>query len=190
MTALEDHGPTPTFADPRVGALDVSRETGDPDLFPRDHDHLDPLAALAEIAEPVDMPDAIVPHRFRPGWAVRYSTVVDSDDVKRWRKASTLRKGSPKEELDEARFACIGLGNLCLAIIRNGEELIDPATGEPLKFGSRPIRELYGAETVAECVRKFYSNDPYLGATFEAVLREAGVGEEVEALDPTQPSSD
>lgn len=178
----------PTFTDPELGAL-----PRDPDLDVLDEEadrggDADPLAALAELAQPVDMPDVIVPHRFRPGWAVRYSTVLDSDDLKRWRKRATDRKGA-KETVDETRMACIILANLCRALIRNGAEVLGPDE-QPLTFAHPAVWKLYDAQRAADAVRGFYGNDPYLGATLEAVLAAAGVGEEVEPLDPTRPSSD
>lgn len=186
MTALDD---PPTFAAPGVSRPDVPRETdgtdGDLDLAAH-RDELDPLAALAEIAEPIEMPDAIVPHRLRPGWAVRYSTVVDLDDVKRWRKRA--KAPGKKDELDEIRFACIVLANLCQALLRNNLEVTGP--DGPLTFASPQVWQTYNATRAADAVRAFYGNDPYLVATLDAVLAAAGVGEEVEALDPTRPSSD
>lgn len=192
MTAT-DHD-TPTFAAPGV-VPPVSRETFvDPDLADDDLDgprgELDPLAVLAEIAGEVELADIVVPHRYRPGWAVRYSTEIDNDDLKRWRKAAKATGAAGKRgEIDDLRFACISLANLCQAVIRNGEEVTDGA-GTVLTFANGAMRKLYRVERAADVVRKFYGNDPYLGATFDTVLREAGVGDEVETLDPTTEQSD
>lgn len=183
-----------TFADPALaGGLGMPR---DPDLDgleeELDGDHLDALGALAELAAPVVMEDTVIPHRFRKGWAVRYATVLDADDLKRWRKRALIRKGRT-EEVDDIRLACIVLANLCREILRNGSPVLAPDDADdlkPLTFAHPAMWRLYGADRAATAVRKFYGNDPYLVATLEAVLAEAGVGEEVEPLDPTQRSAD
>lgn len=159
----------------------------DPDLD-RDADReLDPLALLAEIAAPVVVPEVIVPHRFRPPWAVQYSTALDLDDLKRWQKRAT--PPGNRGQVDEVRLACIVLANLCKAILRNGEPVLD-LDGAPLTFAHPAVWQTYQAKRAADAVRKFYGNDPYLAATLDAVLAAAGIGDEVETLDPTRPSSD
>lgn len=175
--------PTPTF-DARGR---VPRETDDEIDEPTARE-LDPLALLAEIADPVELPDVVCNNRFRPGWGVRYALTLDGEDIKRWRNRSTLRKGTKREEFDEYKFAGIVLGNLCRAIIHDGVEL--EVDAEPLTFAHPAVWKNYNAGSVSAAVRAFYGNDPYLGATLDAVLAAAGVGDEVETLDPTRPSSD
>lgn len=191
------------FTDPRVagaadpgGDLDLTRQPllagpgaalGDPDL---DNGHgaeeTDPLlAALAELAVEVKLPEVLVPNRMRPGYAVRYSIEVDLAKLEEWRKRARGKRG----KTDDLRLALIALANLCIGIERNGEPLYD-GEGEPLTFASSELRQLYGAARAGDCARKFYGNDPYMAATLDAVLAEAGVGEEVAVADPTGGSSD
>lgn len=195
MTTTESD--IPTFAAPGLAGrpAEVSRETPapDPDFADDavgDKDALDPMALLAEIAGPVVLDPIIVPHRFRPGWAVKYDITIDADEhIKRWRDQSTTRKGTAREKIDEVRMACLALATLGLVFIKDGVELVDD-DGTALNFRHPAVWQNYGVKKSAEAVRAFYGNDPYLGATFEAVLAAAGVGEQVEALDPTQPSVD
>lgn len=189
MTIDQDAETARTFTAPGLPGQPLDSYLDDDLDRPVDRD-LDPLAVLAEIAEPVVLPDVVVPHRFRPGWAVRYSLALDSDDLKRWRKRATLKPGTKREEFDEVRFACIVMANQAQALIRNGEEVLDNETGDPLTFAHPAVWRTYGAARAADAVRSFYGNDPYLGATFDAILAAAGVGDEVETLDPTRPSSD
>lgn len=195
--------PPPQFTDPRVakaappegGELDLTRQpllaAGvddlDPDLdgsgAPEQADPL--LAALEELAVEVKLPEVLIPNRMRPGYAVRYSIEIDLERLEAWRKRARGKRG----KTDDLRLALIALANLCLGIERNGEALYD-AEGEPLTFASSELRQLYGAARAGDCVRKFYGNDPYLAATLDALLAEAGVGEEVGVADPTGGSSD
>lgn len=185
MTATETG--TPAFAHPGLGAgVDPEPEPGFEDRAGRD---LNPLAVLAEIAEPLELHDTVIPHRYREGWAVRYSTEIDLEDIKRWRKAAKAPgKAGRAGEVDELKLACIVLGNMCEAIMRGGVELTD-GQAQPLSFRSPEMRRLYDASTVADVVRKFYGHDPYLVGVLDALLVEAGVGDDVETLDPTLASS-
>lgn len=189
MTATEQQ--PPTFTDHALGGDSPYQPDPDLDDFDRDgEDDLDPLAALTELAAPVVMPEVVLPHRFRAGWAVRYSTELDADDLERWRKrAKRPGKAGMRGEIDEIRLACILLANLSKGLERNGAPVLDEER-RPLTFAHTKVWEIYGAARAADAVRKFYGNDPYLLATLEAVLAAAGVGEEVEPLDPTMLSGD
>ena len=49
--------------------------------------------------------------------------------------------------------------------------------------------KLYGVDRAGEAVRRFYGSDPYVGATVDSLFREAGIGEEVEPVDPSDGSA-
>lgn len=168
-----------TYVDPRV-ASDLAAL--DPDLAPVRETSL--LDVLEEVAKPVEHDDVVFPVKTRPGWAVRYATVIDMDQVKRWRKSAGegTRKG-----LDEVRFACILMANLCRGISRNGEDLLD-GDEEPVTFGTKELWQLYDTSKAADTVRAFYGDDIYLASTLDGLLIETGIGEEVAPLDPTQRS--
>lgn len=166
------------ITDPRVSA---SRPpVDDPDLT--SNGELSLLDVLKEVAEPFDSPDVVFSVRTRDGWAVRYSTDIDADQLKLWQKRSKDQRG----DIEEIRLASIMLANLCVGLIRNGNDLTD--NGEPVTFAHPDIWRLYNASRAADAVRSFYSLDTYLVSTCNSLLREAGWGEEIQALDPTQDS--
>lgn len=144
-----------------------------------------------ELAGDVELPDVIIPNRLRPGWAVRYSVEIDNDELKRWRDKATERKkklSAVAPSVDDLRFACLAMAALCRVIIHDDVELYDG--DRPVTFGHPRIWRLYDAQRAADAVRRFYGSDPYLMATFDALCAQAGVGEDVEPLDPTRPSAD
>lgn len=188
--------PSPTFADPRLagdpGEVDLARSglgalgAGDDhdDTIVGPEEPLSALDSLRELAQPIELPDVTFPNRYREGWAVTYSTAIDAEkQLKPWRKAARGKKG----ELDEIRFATIVLANLCIGVSKGGVP-VRGEDGELLTFRHPDMRALYGVGKAGEAARAFYGNDPYMAATLDALLREAGVGEEVEPVDPTEGS--
>lgn len=169
-------------------ALDVGLDgSRDPDLTSDEPAGSPLLEALEQLSKPVELPEIEIEVRTRPGFKVRFSTEIDADrDLKRWSKAAATK--GRKGDVDAIVFACVGMANLCLAISYNGVEL-ESEDGRPLTFASQELLRQYGTSRARDVVRRFYGADPYLGATFDAVLEKAGVGEEVDVLDPTDESS-
>jgi hypothetical protein len=182
----------PTFRDPALEEAPAFPR--DPDFDDADLERRasgDPLDVLDELAGDVELPDVIIPNRLRPGWAVRYSVEIDNDELKRWRDKATERKkklSAVAPSVDDLRFACLAMAALCRVIIHDDQELYDG--DRPVTFGHPRIWRLYDAQRAADAVRRFYGSDPYLMATFDALCAQAGVGEDVEPLDPTRPSAD
>lgn len=180
---------------PAGGVLDLSKSaldvgldgSRDPDLMDDEPAGSPLLQALEQLSKPVELPEIEIEVRTRPGFKVRFSTEIDADkDLKRWSKASTPK--GRNAETDGIAFACVGMANLCLAISYNGVEL-ESEDGRALTFSSPELLRQYGASRVREVVRRFYGADPYLAATFDAVLEKAGIGEQVDVVDPTEGSS-
>jgi hypothetical protein len=161
--------------DPRIAALAgqgdgehlAEKVQRDPGAFMLDD-------VLGELARSVDKPDVTFPVRTRPGWAVRFSTRVDADEVKAWTKAATV-----DGDVDLFQLQLLTLAGQCRSLVRNGQDL--GAT-----FGHEQIMGLYGAVLVAECVRSFYGDDTLVTSTYASLLEHTGAGER---LDPTTGSS-
>lgn len=160
------------FTDHRVGRAD-------PDLESNGETSL--LDLLKDISAPVEPDPILLPVRTRDGYAVRYSLVIDADRLKIWNRQATSQG-----KTDEIKFASIVLANLCVGLVKNGVDLVD--NGDPVTFAHPFIWNSYGVDNVAAAVRKFYGLDTYLASTCNSLLGEAGVGEDVIPLDPTNGS--
>lgn len=169
--------PTPTFG--RTGRLDDT--PADPDVAPVAA--ANPLDFLRlELAEEVTTDDLVLDVPGRPGYAVRYGTVVRFEEVEAWRKRASDKKGNA----DALRLGAIILANRCHAIIRNGVEL--EVDGEVVTFAHDAILEATGTHRAVDAVVAFYGRDPHVLTAADAVLAEAGFGDvvsEADELDPT-----
>lgn len=167
--------PTATFG--------MAGRIADPDLAPAGDPDVTPVGAAnaldflrRELAEEVTTEDVVLDVPGRPGYAVRYGTVVRFEEVEAWRKRASDKKGNA----DTLRLAAIILANRCHAIIRNGTEL--EVDGEAVTFAHDAILEATGTHRAVDAVVAFYGRDPHVMVAADAVLAEA------DELDPTNRS--
>jgi hypothetical protein len=135
-----------------------------------------------ELAAPSEDKTVLLEVPQRPGYAVRYATVLTHDQLTLWRKRAT--KSNEVNELFLAQIIC---GNLCRQIVRQGEPLTDSEERD-VTFSSGEFQEAVGATSAVEAVRRFYFLDAHVLATSVQLLREAGYDDEVGSPDPTKAS--
>lgn len=160
----------------------------DPDLdaLSRDDDEvtsdLDDLRAElnADVA-----PTTTIPVTGRPGYAVRFRTDFTGKELDKLRKLAKDKR--MVDGIDGVRFASLLLAATCQGITRNGRELAeDLELAKPVTFTSPELRELLGTVNADETVRKLYGLEGHVDAAARRLMVEAGWGDEVDALDPTE----
>lgn len=119
----------------------------------------------------------------RPAWAVRYRCDVDANDLGRWQKAAPDK--SQPDGIDAVKVAATILGNHVVALIQDGEVLINDDTGEEVTFRSKEFLESFGVGRITEAVKRWYVTDGNLLAASTEVLTESGYGEDAIHEDPT-----
>jgi hypothetical protein len=129
------------------------------------------LEALREdfLAETDDDLETL-PVKARPGYEVRYSTLIPYEQYAAWRKAS--EDDDMPGGLNELRLGCLVLAGACRGIVRHGEDVL--TDGKPLAFGSPAFHDLLGVSRSVDAVRRFYGRDPYVTKTASKVLAAAG----------------
>jgi hypothetical protein len=115
----------------------------------------------------------------RPGWAVRYSSDVDYSMLKMWAKQAT----SKVDGTDELQFSALVLASQCRAIVRHGVDLVEG--NDVLVFASPHFMSLVNVVSSTEAVKRLYGRDAHVISSANAVLAEAGYGEDVGRQDPT-----
>lgn len=119
----------------------------------------------------------------RPGWSAEFETNIESDDFNRFRKAAQGKKKRP-EDADPSIFSGMPLVEYNTGIYKHGE-LVEQENGEPLLFRSKEFVELFdGAYTQVDAVVKFVGSGHVI-AMGNALYAEAGYGDEVVPVDPT-----
>lgn len=138
----------------------------------------------ADMAADAPDVDVLVPHKYRKGYAMRFHTDLPTRQLTRFQKqcVTDRRKG----ELDQIKLSAIILGNLCTAIVKDGEELLDPA-GNPVTFGSRFFLDAMGHDEAVDAIQTFMVRDGFLLAVAEEMLKQCGYDDEV-VPDPTSAS--
>ncbi|QGZ17119.1 tail assembly chaperone [Arthrobacter phage DrYang] len=118
----------------------------------------------------------------RPGFAVRFSNIIEPEDTKRYRKNALGKKKNP-EDADQIVAAAQPLIENCRAILHNGK-VVAAKDGDDLTFGHNEFIQMFGDMGAINAVRQFLGPGQTLswgGALFEA----AGYGADVtEAADP------
>lgn len=169
------------FTDPAANAPDL---VGDPDLDtlalgadPSDYDQLDDeLVAITDLTALIEVPK-------RPSYAIRCRTDYTGLDVDLIRKKCRDKKFT--DGIDGIKFASLLLASTCVAIVRNGADL--ELDGEaPITFTSKALQTRMGTTTAADTVRKFYGLEGHVDAAGRRLMNEAGYGDDVYAMDPTQ----
>ncbi|AYD81514.1 tail assembly chaperone [Arthrobacter phage KBurrousTX] len=121
----------------------------------------------------------------REGFAVKFSTVLEPEDIKRYGKNAQGRKKDPKDA-DQIIAAGQPLVENNRAILQNGK-IVVASDGEDLTFQHKEFIELFGESLGAvHAVRKFLGPGQLLSMGGE-LFAEAGYGSDVESVDPQRP---
>lgn len=130
-------------------------------------------------------PTTSIPVLGRPGYAVRFRTDFTGRDLDLLRKRAKDRKMS--DGIDGVKFASLLLAFTAQGITRAGAELSEQlGTTAPVTFTTREFQELMGTTTADTTVRKFYGLEGHVDAAARRLMTEAGWGDEVDAMDPTE----
>ena len=129
------------------------------------------------------------PAKFRPGFVLEFDAVIDEAEMKRYRKAA---QGAKKkiEDSDMSVGNAMILGEKCTGIFQvdadgQRQRIVDNE-GDPLLLNSEAFLNAFGPKQNAHvAVRKFLT-DADTNTIGAAVLREAGWGEDLQPLDPTE----
>ena len=142
-----------------------------------DYDDLDAeLGAIEDLSTVIEVPK-------RPGYALRCRTDYTGLDVDLIRKKCRDKKFA--DGVDGIKFASLLLGVMTTAILRNGEELELDGTS-PVTFATPALQARMGTSSVDQTVRKFYGLEGHVDAAGRRLMNEAGYGDDVYAVDPTQ----
>ena len=159
----------------------------DPDLagIGDDEQEASDLDALRAELNAEVAPTTTIPVAGRPGYAVRFRTNFTGRDLDSLRKKAKDKR--MVDGIDGVRFASLLLAFSCQGITRNGRELAeDLDLNAPATFTTRELQELLGTTTADATVRKLYGLEGHVDAAARRLMTEAGWGDEVDALDPTE----
>lgn len=169
---------TPTAAD--LERVDPDLEGLGTDEEPRSD--LDDLRAELNAAV---TPTTVIPVPGRPAYAVRFRTDFTGQDLDSLRKRAKSKRMS--DGIDGVKFAALLLAFTCQGITRNGRELAEELElDKPVTFVTRELQELIGTASADATVRKFYGLEGHVDSAARRLMVEAGWGDEVDALDPTE----
>lgn len=118
----------------------------------------------------------------RPGWSLKFSTLLEIDDVKRYQRNALGKKKRP-EDADPIIQNGMPLVERNVAILKDGVEVQD-GDGDPLTLGSQEFLSMMGEPVAAQALLKFVGDGALLSMG-NSLFREAGYGEDLEPLDPT-----
>lgn len=131
------------------------------------------------------------PVQSRPGgFIVEFDAVIAEHEIKRYRKASlgTKKRRDPED-------ADMSVGNAMVLIEKNTgiyktvdgkrKQVLD-SEGEPFLLGSTEFLAAFGKNSPAHVAVRKFLGDAETNAIGQAVLKEAGWGEDLEPLDPTE----
>lgn len=121
----------------------------------------------------------------RDGVMIQISPNITQHQLRSWRKNAGE---DTKNGLDATKFACSVIGQTCIGIFVNGEQVVNE-DGVGLTFGSDSIMEMTGTtRPIPDCVRAFFGIDPHVESAALAILEAAGYSDTVETVDPTSAS--
>lgn len=169
----------------RTTAAGKLATTGDPDLDDLDNEASTDLDDLAAELNADVAPTTTIAVTGRPGYAVRFRTDFTGKDLDSLRKRAKNKRMS--DGIDGIKFAALLLAFTCQGITRAGRELAeDLDTKGPVTFTTRELQELIGTADADSTVRKFYGLEGHVDAAARRLMVEAGWGDEVDAMDPTE----
>jgi hypothetical protein len=155
---------------------DAAGEFIDPEASDLDQLRKDLAAALVE---EIVLP---VPALANLGYETVHIADIDGRTIENIRKRCKTKTG-----VDGVKLVALLLATTNTAIRKGGKRILD-TDGEPLTFKSPAMLEMQGATTAAEAVRRFYRKDGDMEAASRALLKAAGWGQDVEAIDDEDPS--
>lgn len=157
----------------------------DPDLALDDDTASSDLDDLKAELTAVVAPTTTIPVLGRPAYAVRFRTDFTGKDLDGLRKKAKDKRMT--DGVDGVRFASLLLALTCQGITRNGRELSeDLGTSAPVTFTTPELQELLGTANADTTVRALYGLEGHVDSAARRLMVEAGWGDEVDALDPTQ----
>lgn len=162
------------------------------DLRPGRDVHLDApsvtaLDAIAEELGEVVSGEVTFPVDARPNYKVVYSKALDGPRMAAMRRS--CKDESQPSGTNEYQWAKAVLAAQCVAIVRNGQRIVDSGGGlvtfrSPELWG--PLKVPAGSPSGATlAVKKFYGSDGAASNTFQALLVAAGWASDV-MPDPTE----
>ena len=153
-------------------------------VLPEEESILDRLMTL--ISTRVERDIVLVEVPDRKGAYLRISPNITQAQMKAWRK---MAGEESKHGLDPTKFACQVIGQTCVGMELEGEEVFDDV-GNSLNFAAQEVLKMTGTtRPVPDAVRSFFGLDPHVEGAALAILEAAGYGDTVETLDPTSQSS-
>lgn len=153
---------------------------GDDTMYPADAGLEDtPLEDLARDVEAAVLPTTTFPISTRPGWEASYRLDITANQIESWRKRA--KKG---REVNTTMFSALALAETNTGLLRQGKPV--RLDGTPQTFRDTALHESLGVARATEAILKVYGLEGQVDATARALLREAGWGDELEAMsDPT-----
>lgn len=137
--------------------------------------------------EEVRLPTVEIAVKARKGMTIQYSPNIESVDLRKWRKKSTNKLG----DLDNIKFSSFVVAATAEAILLNGEVVVDESENNVV-FNSTTVADMVNVDMtqiVPRGVQKFFGVDAHLESTALLILDKAGYGDEIDAEDPTNGSS-
>ena len=130
------------------------------------------------------------PVKFRPGYIVEFDAVIAEHEIKRYRKASMgNKKRRDPEDADMSVGNAMVLSEKNTAIYKTVDgrrvKVLD-TDGEPLLLRSTEFLSAFGKNAPSHVAVRKFLGDAETNALGQAVLKEAGWGEDLEPLDPTE----
>ena len=129
------------------------------------------------------------PVTYRPGgWILEFDAVIAEHEIKRYRKASMGNKKRP-EDADMSVGNAMALSEKNTAIYKTVDgrrvKVLD-TEGDPLLLRSTEFLSAFGKNAPSHVAVRKFLGDAETNALGQAVLKEAGWGEDLEPLDPTE----
>lgn len=126
--------------------------------------------------------ELVVPSR--PTIRIRYSTLIEGNNVQYWNRRSTNTRGG-QEDRDPLKFSCLVLANQSEAFLYSGQEAFD-SKGNPINFRNPELQDMVRADRAIDAVRRVYGVDAHVLRTADEVLGAAGYNDQMEREeDPT-----
>lgn len=119
----------------------------------------------------------------RPGWSAEFETNIDPEDFQRYRRAAQGKKKRP-EDMDPTLLGGMALVEYNTAIFFKGEQ-VELEDGSPLLLRSKEFSAMFpDAYSQVDALVKF-AGGGHVIAMGNALYSEAGYGDEVAPVDPT-----
>lgn len=148
--------------------------------LPVEETNLDRLKAL--ISQKVERDVVLLEVPDRKDVHLRISPNISQAQMKAWRKNAGEET---KHGLDAIKFACQVVGQTCVGVQIDGEEVFDEG-GNSLNFAAPEILSMTGTtRPVPDAVKAFFGTDPHVEGAALAILEAAGYGDTIETVDPT-----